>query len=148
MLFVCGKIKWFRFCSLFHLVPGCRERWKAQSDFCFRRVITNDSSIENGMKGYCHKNEGVLVHAVNRGSVRLVEQFLYTMELNSETNSSRCLVIGPTNASSYSILPVTQGPVFSSTTHTCAVRMSDKWQLQPCNASDCDQLCIASRGNT
>ena len=88
------------------------------------------------------------MHVMNKSSIRLVEQFLSRMQLNSETNSSRCVVIGPTNTSSYSSLPLTQGPaVPSSATHTCAVRKSDQWKLELCNASDCDHLCIASRGN-
>ena len=135
--------KWIFFSFI---VPGCKKTWKAQSDFCFR-VITNESLTKNEMKHYCREN-GEVMRAVNKNSVRLVEQFLLMTQLNSETNSSQCLVIGHKNTSSYSTLPgsFALGPVSSIVTHTCAIREKDKWTMQLCNHSNCDDLCIAPRG--
>ena len=129
------------------IVPGCKKTWKAQSDFCFR-VITNDSLTKNEMNDYCRENGGEVMRAVNKSSVRLVEQFLFMTQLNLETNSSKCLVIGHKNASSYSTLPGSFAlrPESSIVTHTCAIRENDEWTIQMCNHSNCDDLCIAPRG--
>lgn len=129
----------------FHSVPGCKEKWKAQSDYCFQ-VITNDSFTNEKMSGHCRENGGKSVYATDKRSVHLVEQLLSLMQLNSETNSSRCVVIGDKNASSFSTLPRSSKPVLSSATHACAVTETDKWKIQSCNATNCYHLCITPRG--
>ena len=110
-------------------------------------MLTNDSLTEHEMYGYCHENGGELVHTANKSNFRLAEQFLYTMKLNSETNSSRCVVLGSVNASSYAAVPISHDSAFLGATHTCAVRDSDQWKLGPCYAKNCDYLCLAPRGN-
>lgn len=127
-------------------VPGCNVAWKAQNDFCFL-VTLNHSLTESGVKNYCQENGGRLKHATNKSSFRLLEQFLYTIQLSSRTNSPQCLFTGPANASSFSALPLIQQSVSNSTTHTCAIRESNQWKLQGCHVNSmCDRLCIAPRG--
>ena len=129
-----------------HLVPGCKEKWKAHNNFCFS-VLTNDTLTTSEMKDVCIENKGELVYAMNKRSFHLAEQFLYTMQLNAETNSSRRVVLGPANASSFATLPVTHSSVYSVATHTCAYRDSSLLKVEPCDANNYDYLCMTLRGN-
>ena len=129
-----------------HLVPGCKEKWKAHNNFCFS-VLTNDTLTTSEMKDVCIENKGELVYAMNKRSFHLAEQFLYTMQLNAETNSSRRVVLGPANASSFATLPVSHSSVYSVATHTCAYRDSSQLKVEPCDANNYDYLCVTLRGN-
>ncbi|XP_078370637.1 uncharacterized protein LOC144654377 [Oculina patagonica] len=134
----------YKFYDYSDQVPGCKVAWKAQNDFCFL-VTSNHSLTENDMKNYCQENGGQQMHATNKSSFRLLEQFLYTIQLSSESNSPQCVVAGPSNTSSFSSLPLIQ-PVSNSTTHICAIRESNQWKLQGCNVNSmCDHLCIGPR---
>ena len=117
----------------------------AQNDFCFI-VISKHSSTWNEMKNYCQESGGQLMHATDKSTSRLLEQFLYTIQLNSESSSTQCIVTGPANTSSFSTLPLDKQSVSNSTTHICAIRSSNQWKLQGCSVNNCDELCIAPRG--
>jgi len=84
---------------------------------------------------------------MNKRSFHLAEQFLYTMQLNAETNSSRRVVLGPANASSFATLPVSHSSVCSVATHTCAYSDSSQLKVEPCDANNYDYLCMTFRGN-
>ena len=127
------------------IVPGCSAAWKAQNDFCFL-VTSKDSSTPNEMKNYCQDSGGQLMHATNKSTFRLLEQFLYTIQSSSESASTQCIVTGPANTSSFSTLPLVKQSVSNSTTHICAIRSSNQWKLQGCSIHSCDDLCIAPRG--
>lgn len=127
------------------VVPGCNAAWKAQNDFCFL-VTSKYSSAENEMKNYCQESGGQLMHATNKSTFRLLEQFLYAIQSSSDSTSTQCIVTGPANASSFSTLPLVQQSVSNSTTNICAIRSSNQWKLQGCNVNSCDDLCIAPRG--
>ena len=127
------------------VVPGCHAAWKAQYNLCF--ILTSKSSSNwNAMKTQCQDSGGELMRAANKSTFRLLEQFLYTIQLNSESPLSQCLVTGPVNTSSFSTLPLVKESVSNSTTHICAIRSSNQWKLQGCSVNSCDELCIAPRG--
>lgn len=86
------------------------------------------------------------MHATNKSTFRLLEQFLYTIQASSENVSTQCIVTGPANTSSFSTLPLDKQSVSDSTTHICAIRSSNQWKLQGCSVNSCDELCIAPRG--
>ncbi|KAJ7327712.1 hypothetical protein OS493_026590 [Desmophyllum pertusum] len=114
---------------------------------CFL-VTANHSSTEKGIERYCRENEGELLHATNKSAFRLLEQFLYTIQSSAGhgNSPSPCVVTGHANASSYSTLPlIQQSAASNSTTHTCAIRASNQWNLQGCDVNNCDRLCIAPR---
>lgn len=129
-----------------HLVPGCKEKWKAHNNFCFS-VLTNDTLTTSEMKDVCIENKGELVYAMNKRSFHLAERFLYTMQLNAETNSSHRVVLGPANASSFATLPVSHSSVYSVATHTCAYSDSSQLKVEPCDANNYGYLCMTLRGN-
>ena len=127
------------------VVPGCQAAWKAQNNFCF--ILTSKSSSNwSAMKNHCQDSGGELMRATNKSTFRLLEQFLYTIQLNSESPFSQCIVTGPVNTSSFSTLPLVKESVSNSTTHICAIRSSNQWKLQGCSVNSCDELCIAPRG--
>ena len=149
LLWMMGKLEWVFYFFFFvnHIVPGCKEKWKAHNNFCFS-VLTNDTLSTNEMKDFCLENKGELVYAMNKSSFHLAEQFLYTLQLNEETNSSRRVVLGPANASSLATLPVSNSSVSGSVaTHTCAYSDSSQLKVETCNANNCDYLCMGLRGN-
>jgi len=134
----------YKFYDYSYQVPGCNAAWKAQNDFCFI-VISKHSSTWNETKNYCQESGGQLMHATDKSTSRLLEQFLYTIQLNSESSSTQCIVTGPANTSSFSTLPLDKQSVSNSTTHICAIRSSNQWKLQGCSVNNCDELCIAPR---
>ena len=99
------------------------------------------------MKHYCQEKGGELLYATNKVTFRLLEKFLYTIQLSLDNNSTPCVVTGPANASSFSTLPLSQNSASNITTHICAIRESNQWKLKGCNMKNiCDRLCIAPRG--
>ena len=127
------------------VAPGCKTAWKAQNDFCFM-MTSKHSSNWNEMKNYCQESGGQLMHATNKSTFRLLEQFLYTIQLSSENSSTQCIVTGPANTSSFSTLPLVKQSVSNSATHVCAIRSSSQWKLQGCSVKSCDEVCVAPRG--
>ena len=110
-------------------------------------MLTNDTLTTSEMKDVCIENKGELVYAMNKRSFHLAEQFLYTMQLNAETNSSRRVVLGPANSSSFATLPVSHSSVYSVATHTCAYSDYSHLKVEPCDANNYDYLCMTLRGN-
>ena len=110
-------------------------------------MLTNDTLTTSEMKDVCIENKGELVYAMNKRSFHLAERFLYTMQLNAETNSSHRVVLGPANASSFATLPVSHSSVYSVATHTCAYSDSSQLKVEPCDANNYGYLCMTLRGN-
>ena len=129
----------------FFVVLGCNAAWKAQNDFCFT-VTSKHSSAGNEMKNYCQESGEQLMHATDKSTFRLLEQFLYTIQTSSDSSLTQCIVAGSANTSSLSTLPLDKQSVSNGTTHICAIRSSDQWKLQGCSVNGCDELCIAPRG--
>ena len=126
------------------LGPGCKDTWKGQDNVCFQVQASRTLTRTAETVSYCNET---LAPTVTERGVRLVEQFLYILNLNSQSNFSRCLVIGKMNTSSYSILPSFTGLSIVNATLTCAVRERSKWNVQSCNGSECGYLSIAPRGS-
>lgn len=122
--------------------PGCKDTWKGQDNVCFQLQASRTLTRTAETVSYCNET---LAPTVTERGVRLVEQFLYILNLNSQSNFSRCLVIGKVNTSSCSTLPSFTGLSIGNATLTCAVRERSKWNVQSCNGSECGYLSIAPR---
>ena len=132
-------------------MPGCGDGWRAQKNSCFKTTSDSNNSATEAMD-YCLENGADLAMVPDVGSLRLVEQFLYSMKIDSALNTVQCVVLSAANASLDGSFQPSKKLTLKAdenlgTKFTCAESGLDrKWYLHNCQSRSCDHLCISPRG--